>query len=75
MPTTSVLTLICQGDLMMSSLGVAELPLAILAWMLASLIGASLLFLLVVAVLAAISEYAEHKQKIKWDKITRGVRR
>lgn len=60
---------------MTNFLGMAEVPLAILAWMMVGLLGAGLLFLVVAAVLAAISEYADHKQRLRWDKIMKGVRK
>lgn len=60
---------------MTSFLGMVEVPLAILAWMLVGLLGAGCLLLVVAGVLAAISEYADHKQRLKWDEMVRGIRK
>lgn len=60
---------------MTSALGMAELPLTILLWIVAGLMSVGVVFAVIIAVLAAIAEYADQKQKIKWDEMVRGIRK
>jgi flagellar biosynthesis protein FliQ len=57
--------------MMTSVLGAAELPLTIILWVLAGLLTTGVLFGLVVALLAAVAEYYDQKQKLKSNELIR----
>lgn len=60
---------------MNSLLGVVELPLAILMWFAVVFVGSVSVLTLIIFVSDSISKYKQHKQQLRWDQMTRGVRR
>lgn len=60
---------------MTSLIGVAELPLAIILWILAGLLTLGVGFALIVVALGAVSEYQQQKQKLRWDKMMEAIKK
>lgn len=60
---------------MTNLLGAAELPLALVLWMVAGAMVLIVVLTLIAFVGGAISQYNKHKQQLKWDQMVKGIRR